>query len=344
MTASEEANLVALPAISFEALHEEETMPRRKPRRAGSSRTADAVAAVRHAIPAHGPLANATDLDVPCHAWASFFLGALERLQRVDPYAAEETSEEFLAFRLGWLARYHVRDVATQKEWMARNFAAMKTRSLKRRGPHTSLRTSPRHVLFLQNQIAKGLIPTTPEAIRLEVEAQQDAAKEARRQYKRLGIPITVDLAEMLRRNEAKRQHNIALAASLPRRKLSYRRALLPFEDWRSSSLRRSREQNHPRVPVSTWGIFLFSHCVLNLTMRSQPASPTAADLRADVARLQVPVYRLGAAVGVHPGRLGMMLRGSIPLSPTMAARIRQALDDMHQTGSQHSPLGRRGA
>jgi plasmid maintenance system antidote protein VapI len=78
--------------------------------------------------------------------------------------------------------------------------------------------------------------------------------------------------------------------------------------------------------------------------MQTHPAPPTAADLRADVARLQVPVYRLGAIVGVHPGRLGMMLRGSIPLSPAVAVRIRQALDDMHQTGSQHSTFGARGA
>ena len=75
----------------------------------------------------------------------------------------------------------------------------------------------------------------------------------------------------------------------------------------------------------------MFPRCVLTLTVRTHPAPPpppSAADLRADVARLQVPVYQLGAVVRVHPGRLGMMLRGSIPLSPTMAVRIRRALDE----------------
>ncbi len=37
---------------------------------------------------------------------------------------------------------------------------------------------------------------------------------------------------------------------------------------------------------------------------------PAAADLRAEMARRQVEIYRLSARVGLHPSHLGQLLRG----------------------------------
>jgi hypothetical protein len=50
------------------------------------------------------------------------------------------------------------------------------------------------------------------------------------------------------------------------------------------------------------------------------------ADLRAQIARLQVPLYRLAATIGVHPGRLGQMLNERLPMPADVVARIREAL------------------
>ncbi len=52
----------------------------------------------------------------------------------------------------------------------------------------------------------------------------------------------------------------------------------------------------------------------------------TAADLRAMVARRQIPLYQLAARVNLNPQRLGQMLRERIPLSPEVAARLHEAL------------------
>ena len=54
---------------------------------------------------------------------------------------------------------------------------------------------------------------------------------------------------------------------------------------------------------------------------------PGSAELRAEIARRQIHIYILAARVGVHPGRLGMVLRGKLPLSNTLAARVLKALD-----------------
>jgi hypothetical protein len=48
----------------------------------------------------------------------------------------------------------------------------------------------------------------------------------------------------------------------------------------------------------------------------------TTSDLRADIARKQVPIYKLAAQVECHPARLGSMLRGTIPMPPALAAKI----------------------
>ncbi len=55
---------------------------------------------------------------------------------------------------------------------------------------------------------------------------------------------------------------------------------------------------------------------------------PTPADLRALLARHQVPIYRLAPLVNLHPGRLGQMLNGRVPLSVDVARRIEQAIQE----------------
>lgn len=204
-------------------------------RRADPSRLSDPAAVVRGFIPTPGTSAldptarGATDLDVPCYAWANFFACTLERLKRVDSYAAAETASEFLAFISGWFGRYHARDVAARAEWMTRNFAAMARRSLKRRGSRSEMRTSPRHVLFLRNQVAKGNIPATEDQIAAELDGWRRVAQKLNRRAKRNGR--RVDIEALLAGLEREWRENVARADSMPRRKLSYTRGLLPFQD-----------------------------------------------------------------------------------------------------------------
>lgn len=56
------------------------------------------------------------------------------------------------------------------------------------------------------------------------------------------------------------------------------------------------------------------------------PTVPSADDLRALVARQQVTRYQLAAKVGVHPGRLGQMLNGKLPLPTELAERLSEVL------------------
>jgi hypothetical protein len=53
-----------------------------------------------------------------------------------------------------------------------------------------------------------------------------------------------------------------------------------------------------------------------------------AAELRAELARRQVVIYRLAPIVGLHPSHLGQVLSGRRPLSPELADRIRRALSE----------------
>jgi len=53
---------------------------------------------------------------------------------------------------------------------------------------------------------------------------------------------------------------------------------------------------------------------------------PTAADLRADVARYRVRIYEIAPRVGLHPVKLGAILNERAPLSPELAARIAEAV------------------
>lgn len=56
------------------------------------------------------------------------------------------------------------------------------------------------------------------------------------------------------------------------------------------------------------------------------PPLPTAADLRAERARKQLPIFVLASKVGVHPFRLGQLLNGRRTLTPAMARKIAAAL------------------
>jgi hypothetical protein len=53
-----------------------------------------------------------------------------------------------------------------------------------------------------------------------------------------------------------------------------------------------------------------------------------AADVRAEIARQMLPIYRVAAKVDMHPATLSRFLRGHRPLSPELEAKIRQALRD----------------
>jgi hypothetical protein len=55
--------------------------------------------------------------------------------------------------------------------------------------------------------------------------------------------------------------------------------------------------------------------------------TPTAADLRAAIARRRIPIYVLSARVGIHPTNLSAYLNEREQLSPQLADRIRVALE-----------------
>jgi plasmid maintenance system antidote protein VapI len=53
----------------------------------------------------------------------------------------------------------------------------------------------------------------------------------------------------------------------------------------------------------------------------------TLDELRFEILRRDVRLYRLAARLDVHPSRLGRMLRGREPLSESLAARIREQIE-----------------
>jgi plasmid maintenance system antidote protein VapI len=53
----------------------------------------------------------------------------------------------------------------------------------------------------------------------------------------------------------------------------------------------------------------------------------TRDELRFEIVRRDVRLYRLAARLDVHPSRLGRILRGREPLSEALAERIRQAIE-----------------
>lgn len=62
------------------------------------------------------------------------------------------------------------------------------------------------------------------------------------------------------------------------------------------------------------------------------PAAELCADLRAEIARRQVVLYKLAADIKVHPGRLGMMLNGKVPLPSHVAEKIVENLKGLQRT------------
>ncbi len=56
-----------------------------------------------------------------------------------------------------------------------------------------------------------------------------------------------------------------------------------------------------------------------------------ARELRAEIARQMVPIYRLAPRVGLHPAHLGQVLRGRRSLSPELATRIQAAISEAAQ-------------
>jgi hypothetical protein len=60
--------------------------------------------------------------------------------------------------------------------------------------------------------------------------------------------------------------------------------------------------------------------------MQRDDIQPTAADLRADLARYRIQIYALAPRVPMHPARLGQVLSGKLPLTPALARRIHAAI------------------
>ena len=54
--------------------------------------------------------------------------------------------------------------------------------------------------------------------------------------------------------------------------------------------------------------------------------STNPADLRAALARVQLPIYVLAGRVRIHPTRLAAMLRGKVPIPPDITDRILAAV------------------
>jgi DNA-binding transcriptional regulator YdaS (Cro superfamily) len=61
--------------------------------------------------------------------------------------------------------------------------------------------------------------------------------------------------------------------------------------------------------------------------MHAQEAD-RAASLRALRALHRVLLYDLAPRVGIHPGRLGGMLNGKVPLPPDVAEKIAAAIEE----------------
>ena len=62
------------------------------------------------------------------------------------------------------------------------------------------------------------------------------------------------------------------------------------------------------------------------------------ADLRAEIARLRIPIFQLAARVDVHPGRMSRYLNERIPIPKNVARRIWLTLEEerTHQEGQRN--------
>ncbi|MEE8492617.1 MAG: helix-turn-helix transcriptional regulator [Nitrospirales bacterium] len=57
-----------------------------------------------------------------------------------------------------------------------------------------------------------------------------------------------------------------------------------------------------------------------------QESTPSAADLRAERARLQIALYELAPLIGLHPAKLGRLFNEREHLSAQVAQRIADVL------------------
>jgi hypothetical protein len=53
---------------------------------------------------------------------------------------------------------------------------------------------------------------------------------------------------------------------------------------------------------------------------------PTAADIRAELARHRLKLYLIAPRVGLHPNNLSLVLQERRPLSPHLAVRLMRAI------------------
>jgi plasmid maintenance system antidote protein VapI len=60
--------------------------------------------------------------------------------------------------------------------------------------------------------------------------------------------------------------------------------------------------------------------------MRTVPNTPSPGDIRAELARQRVKLYKVAARVAIHPTRLSLILQERTALGPDVAARIMAAI------------------
>ena len=63
------------------------------------------------------------------------------------------------------------------------------------------------------------------------------------------------------------------------------------------------------------------------MALKPEPNQLTVEDLRARVARVNVPLYQLAAAANLHPTTLGRILNERLPMPAGFPARVERALD-----------------
>jgi plasmid maintenance system antidote protein VapI len=56
--------------------------------------------------------------------------------------------------------------------------------------------------------------------------------------------------------------------------------------------------------------------------------TPTAADIRAELARRRVKLYRVAVLVGLHPARLSVLVNEHAPMSAGLAERLMRAIEE----------------
>ena len=67
-----------------------------------------------------------------------------------------------------------------------------------------------------------------------------------------------------------------------------------------------------------------------------------AADLRAEIARHRIRLYKLGARADIHPSILSQLVNGHAPLTPSLAERISTAIrDEVRSASTRGRPAGK---